>query len=258
MYNVFSGPSKGPNIYGTEPWHFYIRNLILNFNVWFMLAMVSMPLLLLQHFVRRQAVSRQTLLRGLVFLSPFYLWLAIFTVQPHKEERFMYPAYPTLALNAAVSLHILLSYFGSTNPRDIVSKVPAQIKFAIVSVFVLGAIDIGLWRTLGMATAYSAPLSIYTPLRQPNVTHPGDTVCLGKEWYRFPSSYHLPEGVKAKLIKSAFTGLLPGEFSEANVGFGFFPGAWLVPSGMNDENIEDPGKYVSVYSMRSPIPPLFF
>lgn len=43
-------------------------------------------------------------------------------------------------------------------------------------------------------------------------------VCVGKEWYRFPSHYFLPEGAKLGLIKSHFDGLLPGEFLEsANV-----------------------------------------
>ncbi|KAF2088575.1 glycosyltransferase family 22 protein [Saccharata proteae CBS 121410] len=246
LYNVFSGPGKGPNIYGIEPWHFYMRNLILNFNVWFILAMAALPLTMLHHFLRRKAATRQTTLRGLVFVSPFYLWLAIFTLQPHKEERFMYPAYPALAFNAAMSLHILLAYFGSTDPADLVSKIPAKLKLAVVTMFVMFAIDIGVWRALGMATAYSAPLSVYSPLQQPGVAYPGDNVCLGKEWYRFPSSYFLSDGVKAKFIKSEFTGLLPGEFSEATVGFGFFPGAWLVPSGMNDENKEDPGKYTDI------------
>lgn len=102
LYNVFSGGSKGPNIYGVEPWTFYIRNLALNFNVWFLLALLALPSLLFQHFIRQKSVSRQTLLRGVVFVSPFYLWLAIFTLQPHKEERFMYPAYPALVSNPAV------------------------------------------------------------------------------------------------------------------------------------------------------------
>ena len=245
LYNVFSGSSKGPNIYGIEPWHFYVRNLILNFNVWFLLALITFPLLIFQHFLRRQSVSKQTLLRGLVFATPLYLWLGIFTLQPHKEERFMYPAYPALALNAAVSMHILLSYFGSTDPRDFVSKIPTQLKLVIVSIFILGTLDLGVLRVIGMATAYSAPLKIYAPLQRPGVAHPGDNVCLGKEWYRFPSSYFLPGRVKAKFIKSDFSGLLPGEFSEAKVGFGFYPGAWLIPSGMNDENKEDLSKYVS-------------
>jgi alpha-1,2-mannosyltransferase len=89
-------------------------------------------------------------------------------------------------------------------------------------------------------------LNVYSPLHNPGVTTPGDTVCLGKEWYRFPSSFHLPHGVHAKFIKSEFSGLLPGEFSEANTGFGLFPGTWLVPPGMNDENLEDIGKYTDI------------
>ncbi|KAF2012163.1 glycosyltransferase family 22 protein [Aaosphaeria arxii CBS 175.79] len=246
LYNVFSGGSKGPNIYGVEPWHFYVRNLILNFNIWFLLALGALPLLLFQHLIRQRSVSMQTLLRGTVFVSPFYLWLAIFTLQPHKEERFMYPAYPALALNAAMSLHILLANFGSNDPRDLVSKIPAQLKLAIVSIFVLGSIDLGVLRTMGMMTAYSAPLNVYGPLQNPAIARPGDNVCLGKEWYRFPSTYFLPDGIRAKFIKSEFSGLLPGEFSEATDVHGLFPGAWLPPSGMNDENREDPGKYVNI------------
>ncbi|KAK7614694.1 Alg9-like mannosyltransferase family-domain-containing protein [Phyllosticta paracitricarpa] len=243
LYNVFSGPGRGPEIYGVEPWHFYIRNLALNFNVWFVLAVFALPLLIGNYMLRRQSVPKQNILRGVVFTSPFYLWLAIFTLQPHKEERFMYPAYPFLAVNSAVALHVVLAHLGSTDPKDILSKIPAKIKLGLAGILVFGAINVGIWRALGMVTAYSAPLKVYEPLWQ-NASA-GDTVCLGKEWYRFPSSFFLPKGVRAKFVKSAFTGLLPGEFSEAS-GFGFFPGAWLIPAGMNDENREDPGKYTEV------------
>jgi alpha-1,2-mannosyltransferase len=51
--------------------------------------------------------------------------------------------------------------------------------------------------------------------------------------------------MRAKFIKSEFSGLLPGEFNEAKTGFGFYPGTWLIPPGMNDRNEEDLGKYVS-------------
>lgn len=158
----------------------------------------------------------------------------------------MYPAYPALALNAAMSLHIILANFGSTDPQHLVSKIPAPIKLAVVAIPILISFNVGTLRTIGTFTAYSAPLSIYQPLHTPGVTQAGDTVCLGKEWYRFPSSFSLPQGVRAKFIKSEFSGLLPGEFSEANVGFGLWPGTWLVPPGMNDENLEDVGKYTDV------------
>ncbi|KAF2640287.1 hypothetical protein P280DRAFT_499018 [Massarina eburnea CBS 473.64] len=246
LYNVFSGGSRGPNIYGTEPWHFYIRNLNLNFNIWFWLAAVSLPLVLIQHVFVEKVVTRQTLLRSLVFISPFYLWLGIFTVQPHKEERFMYPAYPALALNAAMSLHILLANFGSAEPGTLRSKIPPKLKLAVVCLFVMGSIDLGALRIIGVMTAYSAPLSVYKPLQQKGVAQPGDNICLGKEWYRFPSSYLLPARSRAKFIKSEFSGLLPGAFSEAHEAFGFFPGTYLVPSGMNDENKEDPAKYTDI------------
>jgi alpha-1,2-mannosyltransferase len=244
LYNIFGGSGKGPNIYGTEPWHYYFRNLALNFNLWFVLALASMPLSVLQYLVRGHAPTRQTILRTITTISPFYLWLIIFTLQPHKEERFMYPAYPLLALNAAISMHIILSYFGSTNPKELISKIPLRLRLAVIIFVAVVAIDLGLLRTIGMLTAYSAPLKVYSPLQQPGITHTGDTVCLGKEWYRFPSSFFLTEGVKAKFVRSDFRGLLPGEFSEAKPGFSFLPGAWLEPLGMNDENREDPGKYV--------------
>jgi alpha-1,2-mannosyltransferase len=244
FYNIFAGPGRGPDIYGTEPWHFYFRNLLLNFNIWFVLALAALPLFMLQKlFSRPQQSSTATGLRTIIFLSPFYLWLAIFSFQPHKEERFMYPVYPALALNAAMALHIILAAFGKSDPKTLAGKIPARLKLLIVSLCMIGSVDVGLARIYGIYTAYSAPLKIYEPLE--SVGSKGDSVCFGKEWYRFPSSYHLPNDMHAKFIKSEFNGLLPGEFSEARTGFGLWSGPWLVPPGMNDQNIEDLGKYVS-------------
>ncbi|KAK3683152.1 mannosyltransferase [Vermiconidia calcicola] len=250
-YNVFSG-NGGPDLYGTESWHFYLRNLFLNFHLWLPLALLSMPLLIAQHFLRTKGNLKTSYLRGLVFLSPFYLWLAIFTLQPHKEERFMYPAYPALALNAAVALHILLANSGSTDPRRVVvSKIPIQLRFVTILGFVFACLALSAFRTLGTMTAYNAPLSMYKPLHRPGLAQQGDTFCLGKEWYRFPSHYLLPDSMRAKFIKSEFSGLLPGQFHAGDSGqsgqdFRFFPGAYLEPSGMNDQNREDLGKYTDI------------
>lgn len=247
LYNVFSGSGKGPEIFGTEPWHFYIRNLLLNFNIWFVLAVASMPLFILQKLFSRSNHGTASGLRGLIFMSPFYLWLGIFSFQPHKEERFMYPAYPLLALNAAMALHLVLAAFGRTEPGSLMGKIPARLKLVVVSLVMIGSVDIGLSRMYGLYTGYSAPMKIYEPLQNGTLGAQGESVCFGKDWYRFPSSYHLPNGMKAKFVKSEFDGLLPGEFSEAKIGF--WSGAWLMPSGMNDENKEDMGKYVSSFNL---------
>ena len=244
-YNIFSGSGRGPEIFGTEPFDFYFRNLLLNFNIWFLLALSAGPLIILQYLFRTHTSTRFTLMRSSFFVTPFYMWLAIFSVQAHKEERFMYPVYPFLGLNASIALHAILVYVGNADPGRLIGMIPTKIKFAIVSTGVILAIDAGVFRTYGMIKAYRAPLQVYSALQKPDVARSGDVLCLGKEWYRFPSSYFLPKGMRAKFIRSDFDGLLPGEFNEAKVGFGLFSGAWLIPSGMNDRNVADPGKYVS-------------
>ncbi|KAL8926424.1 MAG: hypothetical protein Q9208_002967 [Pyrenodesmia sp. 3 TL-2023] len=249
-YNVFRGSSRGPEIFGTEPWDFYLRNLSLNFNVWFLLALCAGPVLGLQFLLQGRSATRQSPIRSMVFAAPFYLWLAIFSAQAHKEERFMYPAYPFLALNAALTLHTVLAYIGTSDRTKIVGKIPAKLKLYVVGLSVLLAIDIGVARTIGIYSAYKAPLQVYAPLHEAEFAGTEANVCLGKDWYRFPSSYFLPKGMRAKFIKSAFDGLLPGQFNEAKTGFGFFPGTWLIPPGMNDQNIEDPGKHVGSMNRR--------
>jgi alpha-1,2-mannosyltransferase len=244
-YNIFGGQGRGPDIFGTEPWTFYIKNLLLNFNIWFVLAVSAAPILVLQAIFRSQATNVQTLLRTVTLVTPFYMWLAIFTVQPHKEERFMYPGYPFLALNAAISFHMILSYVGSSNPKEIIGRLSPKVKLTMVMAVILMAINTGLLRTLGMITAYNAPLKVMEPLQHLEIAQSGGFVCFGKEWYRFPSSYFLPNGMRAKFIKSEFRGLLPGEFPDAPSYSGLIQGTSQIPVGMNDRNEEDLGKYVS-------------
>ena len=157
----------------------------------------------------------------------------------------MYPLYPFLGLNAAMALHIILAAFGSTDPHSMVSSIPARLKLFVVSAFVLGSFYVGALRTYGSVTAYSAPMEVLRPLQEPAMASSRDILCYGKEWYRYPSSYFVPKGMRTRFVKSEFDGLLPGEFMEASVGFGFWQ-TWLVPPGMNDENQEDIGKYVGV------------
>ena len=40
-------------------------------------------------------------------LAPLYVWTAVLTAQAHKEERFMFPAYPLICFNAAVALYLI-------------------------------------------------------------------------------------------------------------------------------------------------------
>ena len=52
LYNVFS--DHGPDIYGVEPWTFYFVNGFLNFNVVFIMALASLPVMLFVGTILKQ------------------------------------------------------------------------------------------------------------------------------------------------------------------------------------------------------------
>jgi alpha-1,2-mannosyltransferase len=113
-YNVFPDSSRGPTLYGTEPWYFYLLNLALNFNVLLPLALISVPALGVTYVFdskrlggfgdKDQSGSYPTLA---LRLAPFYIWLGLLSAQAHKEERFMYPIYTLICFNAAVTLYLI-------------------------------------------------------------------------------------------------------------------------------------------------------
>ena len=70
-------------------------------------------------------------------------------------------------------------------------------------------------RMLSIINNYRAPLLIYNHLYNElsNQTQQELSICLGKEWYRFGSSFFLPsENHHIRFIKSGFDGLLPQVF----------------------------------------------
>ncbi|KAI8430391.1 hypothetical protein MSG28_000680 [Choristoneura fumiferana] len=105
-YNIFT--EHGPDLYGVEPWTYYFVNGFLNFNIVWVLAL-SCPLLL----IACTAISTRTTARA-PFCSPYWLglmplalWLTVFMLQPHKEERFLYPVYNMIVLAGAIGLDCL-------------------------------------------------------------------------------------------------------------------------------------------------------
>jgi alpha-1,2-mannosyltransferase len=89
-----------------------------------------------------------------------------------------------------------------------------------------------------------------SPIRQFNLT-----LCVGKEWYRFPGHYLVPDGVRVDFVKSGFDGALPGHFGgghggHGDGGFWWRDGTRRAPVGLNDLNRETPEFYVRRYRVR--------
>jgi alpha-1,2-mannosyltransferase len=115
-YNLFPTPGAGPELYGTEPWYFYILNALLNFNILFPLALISLPLLAITAVTHpkrfgdlrdRVPGSTHPAVSLAIRLVPLHLYLVVVSLQKHKEERFLFPAYGHVILNAAVSIYLL-------------------------------------------------------------------------------------------------------------------------------------------------------
>lgn len=73
----------------------------------------------------------------------------------------------------------------------------------------------------------------------------GLKLCLGKEWHRFPSHFLVPSEVSVGFLQSDFKGILPKLWSQTTGGKGLFGLATdIVPSGMNERNLEERDRYV--------------
>ncbi|XP_016346030.1 alpha-1,2-mannosyltransferase ALG9-like isoform X2 [Sinocyclocheilus anshuiensis] len=237
LYNMFT--PHGPDLYGTEPWHYYFVNGFLNFNIVFVLALFSLPLTALMEALL-QRFNVQNLGRPYwLTLSPMYLWMLVFFTRPHKEERFLFPIYPLICLCGAVALSSLQRY-------HLEHYTISSNWLALGSVLLFGVLSLS--RSVALFRGYHAPLDLYPEFhriaKDPTIhTVPEGrlvNICVGKEWYRFPSSFLLPNNWHLQFIQSEFRGQLPKPYAMG-------PDAtWIIPSDMNDQNLEEPSRYVEL------------
>lgn len=224
MYNVFK-KDGGPSLYGTEPFTFYIFNGFLNFNVIWLLSLLTPLAILIAHFAV-PARSKQTTLTLPYYLSlsPFYLWLAVMMIQPHKEERFLYPIYPLISLCGAITLDICQKIFFRI--KSAIVKINTATHYlnhtTFITVFVvIMSVLFNVSRILALYRNYHAPMDTFMELstsrdilEDPNSSRPIN-VCIGKDWYRFPSSFFLPSTkYSIRFIRSEFRGMLPAYYSD--------------------------------------------
>ncbi|KAK7090377.1 alpha-1,2-mannosyltransferase ALG9-like isoform X2 [Littorina saxatilis] len=244
LYNVFS--HHGPDLYGVEPLSYYLLNGFLNYNVVFFLALLSLPAaLLVGLLVRFPANSR---IPSWLLLAPLYIWILIFFSQPHKEERFLFPIYPFFALGGAVFLDSVQRAWSYLVPDKRGSRYTDSSSIFSVFTGILFSL-LCLSRSVALYQGYHASMDVYVELQKvasnPRIhSLPLDknvNICVGKEWYRFPSNFFLPsDRWRLQFIKSEFQGLLPKPYEPGD------HGTRVIPSHMNDMNREEPTRYIDV------------
>lgn len=242
LYNVFT--EHGPDIYGVEPLSFYFINGLLNFNVVFALAVFCGPIVTLCEMLICLKVSgyKPPHVLFTLFLTPLYIWIGIFFTQSHKEERFLFPIYPLICFCAAVAIATVQKLY------CIVLKWHKIVDFRWISITVLAVyVILSMSRVFALFQGYHAPLEIYPSLLRVSEDL-GETtrensvrVCVGKEWYRYPSSFFLPANFSMNFVKSDFRGQLPGHLSKPPP-----IGTRDIPSDMNGANLEEVSRYVDI------------
>lgn len=245
LYNVFT--SHGPDLYGTEPWYFYLINGFLNFNVAFALALLVLPLTFLMEYLLQRFHVQNLGHPYWLTLAPMYIWFIIFFIQPHKEERFLFPVYPLICLCGAVALSALQKCYHFVFQRYRLEHYTVTSNWlALGTVFLFGLLSFS--RSVALFRGYHGPLDLYPEFYRiatdPTIhTVPEGrpvNVCVGKEWYRFPSSFLLPDNWQLQFIPSEFRGQLPKPFAEGPLA------TRTVPTHMNDQNREEPSRYIDI------------
>ncbi|XP_014240133.1 alpha-1,2-mannosyltransferase ALG9 isoform X1 [Cimex lectularius] len=243
LYNVFS--SHGPDLYGTEPWYFYLLNGFLNFNFVFLSALLTpIALWTVSKIVSVNARNPACLPYSLSLL-PLYLWLGVFMLQSHKEERFLFPVYPMICLCGALTVDAIQKIYFRLFVRTGQHYLHHTSHIVFPAVFITSLL--GVTRILALYKGYHAPMDTYMELNKMSAEGNLPTlnyfnICVGKEWYRFPTSFFLPnDRWTLQFLKSEFSGQLPKYYSQTD-------GTSVIPDYMNNENKEEITRYGNLTS----------
>ncbi|KAJ8683636.1 hypothetical protein QAD02_019428 [Eretmocerus hayati] len=249
MYNVFT--SHGPNLYGTEPFSFYLINGFLNFNFIFIGALLT-PIFLLLCWAFVPARPRHHLCLPYWYsLAPLYLWLLVFFIQPHKEERFLFPVYPLICLHGAITVDAIqkLYFYLKTKIFNLAQSVSYHYLQNTTHIMVAALVVcgfFGLSRSFTLYRGYYAPMEIMTEANKLGASGqiPTDATinfCIGKEWHRFPGSFFFPSNNwKLQYLRSEFKGQLPQPFADHE------NATSIIQPHFNDMNAEETSRYFDI------------
>lgn len=259
LYNVFN-KNGGPELYGVEGFSFYFINLLLNFNLVLVASLFSLPMLILSKIFVTTRKHKMLETSHWICVISMLIWLLIFSLQSHKEERFMYPIYPLICASAALTIKLVEQFVkGNKQPYS------SPVFKAIVCVCCLTFLGLSMSRVLSLYQGFKPTFNVHSDLRRYDreglmkpILLTADSndeqnasgmqyinVCYGKEWYRYPSSFHLPSSrrYRMRFIRSEFRGQLPKLYENDGIKNRGLK-THVIYSDFNDMNKEETSRYI--------------
>ena len=258
---VYNAQSGGDELYGTEPLSYYAKNLLLNFNMVALLGIASLPILGLKRLAKHlypkvfdgDCKPNNITSIEILVLIPMYVWMVMVFPRPHKEERFLFPIYPMICFGASITLReslYLMNIVALAVGRPVKKQVykAGSVSLLLGVMLLSPAAVLSLSRSFALNDHYLAPLDLYrkfyshaiasSPVKDEIVY-----ICTAGEWYRFPSSFHLPANHQLGFLRSSFTGQLPQPFTI----FGSKEESLRVQDGkFNAANKEEIDRYLNI------------
>lgn len=122
LFNVVSGQSSA---WGTDPWYFYFLNALPRLLLNPLTYLLAIPVALRQPATRQAAVS---------LLAPSLGFIGLYSIQPHKEWRFIVYTIPPITATAALGA----AYLWNRRSRSIVARIGSRLLvLSTVAAFVL-------------------------------------------------------------------------------------------------------------------------
>ena len=229
-YNVVG--SGGSELYGVEPAAFYAKNLFNAFNVAAAASALAAPLA-----ATVPGATGEHLRRLLVAHAPFPIFIAFFSLVPHKEERFMYTVYPSLCLGAGVAIAAVAETTGRAGRVAGVERIAERFATACVWGFTAVSVVLGASRVAALTPA-TARLCARTFVGRRR-GHLG-ACAWARNGIGFPRRFTLPLArVSAQIFARWFRRGASMPFDRAA------GGTRHAPPGLNDANEADPRQWTA-------------
>ncbi|KAJ2081348.1 mannosyltransferase [Coemansia sp. RSA 988] len=213
-------------------------------------------------------------------MLPFHLVLVAFSLLPHKEERFLSIVYPHMCFCAAAAFGLIRTLMAWAK-AEFSGERPLTKSRGLTGYAVFGvAACLGVLRMTALTKYYAAPVRAFMELdpasvqtvenmgflplgptvkslfgqhsrpQEPDLSQDRATmVCMGEDWYWFPSSYWLPRSHQLQFVTGLghIGGHLPGDFIPVRQSGSIRTSTSHPRSGFNSQNTWEPSHAIALF-----------